>query len=931
MRATSLAAWLRRLSALSAAAAIAVVAACGDDGPSAEAYLEKGRAFIAENNLRAGVIELKNAIQKDPKSAEARLLLGTAHLKLGDAASAEKELTRALDLGAKREAVILPLADAWLAQGQFQKVLDDVAAHEAPTPDLKAAVHLARARAHFGLQEMEAGERDLEVARALAPDNPDVLTMQAGLAASEGDLDKAQALIEQAKKLAPDDPDVLTRAGAIASARNDLAQAVAEYQSLVTANPDNPIYPLSLAEARINNGEVEPAIDVLDAYLKRYPEQPYAHYLRGLAAYQKLDFTGAKEHAQLMVRAAPDHLPALLVLGGAHFGLGEDEQAINRLTTVAAQAPESVPARRMLGAALLRSGDPEKAREVLAPLEAQAADDARLLAMIGSAALRSGDMQGGRRYFERLAEMQPDNPAARAQLGAIKISLGEVEEGTIDLEKSIEQDPNLRSFIGLAVAHLRAGEFDKALDVAKRLSKEFPDSSAGEVLAGMAYMAKNEVTPAREAFERALAIDPGTMDASINLAVLKLRENDLEAAYEILTKALELNPENQMLLTRTADVEARLGRIDQSKDHMRDVIRLNPDAIEPKIVLANLHLRTNEPQKALDVAAGQLPLHPDNAALLEVVGNAYLASGQTDNAVETFERLIAAAPERATARKQLAVAYGQIGKNSEAKAQLEKALDLQPDDSLAKIGLARFAFLEGELDRADALVAELERSSVTDPRVAEIKGDIALQKNNPAAAAAAYADAFAKQPNTQRVVKLTRASRVAGDPGYRKTMDDWLAKHPDDAVARLSVATDETNLKRYDKARQDYEKVIEQQPDNVLALNNLAWILWRDGNAQAALPHAERALELAPNAPAVKDTAGLVHLKLGNTGRAVTLLSEAANGLPDNAEVQYHYAQALAAEGKSDEALDVLRGALSKGADFPERSEAEALLKRLGG
>jgi predicted Zn-dependent protease len=137
--------------------------------------------------------------------------------------------------------------------------------------------------------------------------------------------------------------------------------------------------------------------------------------------------------------------------------------------------------------------------------------------------------------------------------------------------------------------------------------------------------------------------------------------------------------------------------------------------------------------------------------------------------------------------------------------------------------------------------------------------------------------------------------------------------------------------KRYDSAREQFAAIVAAQPDNALARNNLAWLLWQAGDAQGALPHAERAVELAPDNPAVADTAGIVHLKLGNTGRASTLLQKAAAGLPDNAEVQYHYAQVLAAQGKNDEAREVLSRALSKGGEFSERAAAEALLKKLGG
>ena len=167
-----------------------------------------------------------------------------------------------------------------------------------------------------------------------------------------------------------------------------------------------------------------------------------------------------------------------------------------------ATVPDHEPARRMLAAALLQKGDSDEAREVLAPLESKATDDAQLLAMIGTAALRTGDLESSKQYFERLTEVQPDNPAAWAQLGTIRAALGDVEEGTLDLERSVEQDPTARALTALAITHIRAREFDKALEVATKLSEQFPESATGAILSGIAYAGNNDLDQARGRFRK---------------------------------------------------------------------------------------------------------------------------------------------------------------------------------------------------------------------------------------------------------------------------------------------------------------------------------------------------------------------------------------------------------------------------------------------
>ena len=74
---------------------------------------------------------------------------------------------------------------------------------------------------------------------------------------------------------------------------------------------------------------------------------------------------------------------------------------------------------------------------------------------------------------------------------------------------------------------------------------------------------------------------------------------------------------------------------------------------------------------------------------------------------------------------------------------------------------------------------------------------------------------------------------------------------------------------RFDDARGYYEKLIDENPDDIGTLNNFAYLLANElGDAQSALPFAERAAELAGDNPQVLDTLGWVRFKLGQTAEA---------------------------------------------------------------
>jgi Flp pilus assembly protein TadD len=61
------------------------------------------------------------------------------------------------------------------------------------------------------------------------------------------------------------------------------------------------------------------------------------------------------------------------------------------------------------------------------------------------------------------------------------------------------------------------------------------------------------------------------------------------------------------------------------------------------------------------------------------------------------------------------------------------------------------------------------------------------------------------------------------------------------------------------------------------------------------------------------------------------LLEAAARVAAKNPEIQYHYAAALAAAGRKDEARETLRKAVQEQGEFPGRRDAERLLAQLDG
>jgi len=156
-----------------------------------------------------------------------------------------------------------------------------------------------------------------------------------------------------------------------------------------------------------------------------------------------------------------------------------------------------------------------------------------------------------------------------------------------------------------------------------------------------------------------------------------------------------------------------------------------------------------------------------------------------------------------------------------------------------------------------------------------------------ALAKAAEARALAPDNRTYALLEvqlLGQQGRIPEALSALDALESTLGRQPDTLLARgtwLLQSGEE------DAAAQQYQAVLEQAPDHVVALNNLAWIL-RERNAERALELAGRAAELAPDNADVLDTyAWILHLS-GDHAQADHIIERAFALAPDNDQIKSH-------------------------------------------
>lgn len=157
-----------------------------------------------------------------------------------------------------------------------------------------------------------------------------------------------------------------------------------------------------------------------------------------------------------------------------------------------------------------------------------------------------------------------------------------------------------------------------------------------------------------------------------------------------------------------------------------------------------------------------------------------------------------------------------------------------------------------------------------------------------------------------RLLIRAEGRQARGDlPGARQTLESIVAEHPTSKAAQVQLATVESALGNHSAAAERYRALLKDSPNDVVVLNNLAYLLaTRLEQPAEAKAFAERAYAAAPASAGVLDTLGWIEYLLGNYDRSKALLTAAIErDMTGVAEIAIHAAHALAAAGDKSEAL----------------------------
>lgn len=885
----------------------------------------------SQEEYRAAIIEIQNLLQTNPNDAEARRRLGLVNLEWGHGPEAEKELRRAIEFSAFPESLLIPLLESLLMQGKYQEALDEKLPLALLSADHQATLLAYRGEAWLGLYRPDKAEEEFGRALQMSPESVATKLGQARLAQTRQQFDVAGRLLAEVLAVEPNNPKAWSLQGGLFEATKQWDKAEDSYSKAIALKRFGPVERASRAMLRINTDRLEAAQADLDVLKREAPNFFLTLYTEGLMSL-RMDLFG---EAQLSLERAlkqNDRFNSInYYLGIAHYYQGHDREAQKYLEAFSAYSPEIVEARVFLASLQFRRGDHEEARALLKTVLVEQPNNLPALKLMSDIEVLGGNHEQGLQYLRKFSELDRQRKQARKGQTAEPTDPADRIDVLAEMEgNSGVIDPKLARTVSTEVLqHLRAGKFAEAQAVIHKLAAKAPENPLTDHLAGLVYLAQNDPAKAKSAFRAALAKKPGDPVLTHRLAQLELRSRNAAMARRLYEQALERDPGNLSLRMHLAELDGQEGKVKEMQDRLIEVIQDHPTDLEPRVTLATQMLKSGQAGRAQALLEELRDGYPRNPTLTILLIKAQLENHQVKQALATAQGFVAAEPRSAMAHYLLAMAYAENQDPARSREALEKAMSTDRNFLPARHSYIRQRVGQGDFEHADRELRSLAEEYPEDVQVMLLRCWVASAERRFPEAVQACEAAWKRSKTSDTVIALAKATWLAGDHrAALNLLERWIDAHPQDALVRIAAGDFYMAEHQTAAAIRHLERVLREHPDNILVMNNLAW-LYRETAPDKALGAARRAASLAPHAPDVLDTLAMIELDRGDAAKAVELLTHAAELAPGKKLVRYHLALALEKAGKRQEAARWLKDVLADPRGFPERREAQALLDKV--
>jgi tetratricopeptide (TPR) repeat protein len=495
-----------------------------------------------------------------------------------------------------------------------------------------------------------------------------------------------------------------------------------------------------------------------------------------------------------------------------------------------------------------------------------------------------------------------------------------------------------QAYLTVGDFYLRMGDGDSAIREYKEgITKDAKKKSTYQKRVIEVLMRQGKRQEAAEVNTQILKDDPGDNDARGLAATFLLDKGDIAKALAELQAVVTRAPDNPVSRYNLGRAHAARGEWEQARQQFAKAIELRPDYVMARLALSQLQVTRGEFDAALKTAEAILAIDRGNVNARLVESAALMGQKKFSDSRAMLDAMLKAYPGSPDVLFQLGVVNLAENKFKEAEDAFRRAYQLNPANSRGLMGIVETNMAQNKTDEAlKILQAESDK--------APNRLDLLLAMGNTAVRAGKYD--LAVQTFNKVLTSLDKGSKAQGDlylrigETYRRKGDlngavQALQKAretlPDNIVVLSTLALVLDGAGRRPEAKQVYEATLKLDPNNAVALNNLAFLLAEsNGDLDDALTKAQRAKQLLPSLYEISDTLGWIYLKKNLADQAIDVFKDLVVKQPNHSTYHYHLGMAYAQKGDKSKAVEQLKEALKYNPAKEEKDKIQQLITRLG-
>ncbi len=468
-------------------------------------------------------------------------------------------------------------------------------------------------------------------------------------------------------------------------------------------------------------------------------------------------------------------------------------------------------------------------------------------------------------------------------------------------------------------------EKERALTAVTLWLDSDPTSIAAKKIAALLYLRRGEWENGLVQLKALLNRPDVEFDALLVDLVKLVGAEAPEESMAIMAGLARAFPDQPLVHFNYAGVALNQMALEVALDEIRKALQLRPKWPRAKLLEAKIVLQMGNKAAAKTIIKQALALDPNDTDLQMIAARLLTKLGDFSAAGKIFTRLVRRQPDYRAAHFELALVKLQL---KDAAAARKILLKLAEDSVWRDRAYLYLGYLESEeknYDRAlewfdrviesgGALGEEAGLSAIS-TAVAGNRNDEAmerlrtLRRRFPEQAVRFYlleAELLTKQQDYQGVIDL---------------MSEGLKALPGQSELLYTRALSAERLGRLDVLERDLKTILEEDPDDVNALNALGYTLVDQTDRYSeAQGYLDKAIQMKPDDPVIIDSYGWLQYRLGNYQKALEYLQRAYK-LNRDTEIAGHLGEVLWVMGRQTDARAIWKEALKQDPDN------EALLK----